>query len=55
VSSQDQARLTARQLQPILTADDSGWSIRDDGGGSDTGSVKLGAPARAKPLSHGCT
>lgn len=55
VSSQDQARLTARQLQPILTAADNSWSIRDDGAGSDTGTVKLGAPAKAKPLGHGCT
>lgn len=54
-SSQDQARLTARQLQLILTADDNSWSIRDDGAGSMPGTVQLTAPTKAKPLGHGCT
>lgn len=52
VTSQEQAALTARQIQPILTASDNDWSVRDDGAGPNDGTVKLGAPPRGKPFSE---
>jgi hypothetical protein len=48
-ASKAEAARTARQLQPLVTASDHDWNVRDDGGAPDPGAVRLDAPPLHRP------